>query len=61
MQNDIILLGGGGHAKACLDVVLSTERYKVLGYIDKSKTLDDKFSVKYLGDDDPIMYTTAHF
>lgn len=55
MQNDIILLGGGGHAKACLDVVLSTERYKVLGYIDKSKTLDDKFSVKYLGDDDQII------
>lgn len=55
MKNNIILLGGGGHAKACLDVVFSTDKYKVLGYIDKSKTLDDKFNVDYLGDDDQII------
>ncbi len=30
----IIILGSGGHALACLDVIDSTKKFKILGYVD---------------------------
>ena len=38
----IILVGAGGHAKSCLDIIKSTKKYRILGFIDndKSKTID---------------------
>ena len=33
----LILIGAGGQAKSCLDVVLLTKKFKVLGFIDKDK------------------------
>lgn len=53
-REKLILIGGGGHAKACIDVIYAQGRYDIIGYIDKSATLDDKYGVKYLGDDNVI-------
>ena len=36
MDKKIIIIGSGGHARSCLDVILSEKKYKFLGYIDKS-------------------------
>jgi sugar O-acyltransferase (sialic acid O-acetyltransferase NeuD family) len=33
----IILVGGGGHCKSCLDVIENENKYKVRGIIDKKK------------------------
>jgi sugar O-acyltransferase (sialic acid O-acetyltransferase NeuD family) len=33
----IILVGGGGHCKSCLDVIEKESKYKVRGIIDKKK------------------------
>ena len=36
MDKKIIIIGSGGHARSCLDVILSEKKYKFLGYIDKN-------------------------
>ena len=33
----IILIGAGGHAESCLDVINLTKKFKILGFIDKDK------------------------
>ena len=33
----IILIGAGGHAKSCIDVIKSTRKYKIIGILDKYK------------------------
>jgi sugar O-acyltransferase (sialic acid O-acetyltransferase NeuD family) len=53
MQN-LILIGGGGHAKSCIDIVLSTSLFKILGYVDLEKSLDEKYAIPYLGQDDVL-------
>ena len=47
----IILVGAGGHAKSCLDVIKSTKKFKILGFIDNTqKGYFEKY--KILGGDD---------
>ena len=46
----LILIGAGGHAKSCLDVIQSTKKFKILGFVDNyKKGLFEKF--KILGND----------
>lgn len=35
MKRKIILLGGGGHCQSCIDVIESTNEYKIVGIIDE--------------------------
>lgn len=53
MEN-IILVGGGGHAKSCIDIILSTSLFKILGYVDLEESLDEKYAIPYLGQDDVL-------
>ena len=39
----IILIGAGGHAKACIDVIEEENKYKIIGIIEKVKTKKKKF------------------
>lgn len=34
MKNSIILIGGGGHCKSCIDVIEQEGRYKIVGILD---------------------------
>jgi sugar O-acyltransferase (sialic acid O-acetyltransferase NeuD family) len=45
-MDEIILVGSGGHARACIDVIEMTEQFKVAGLIDKTKT-DNKENLGY--------------
>ena len=47
LKQDIIIIGGGGHAKACIDIIESTGLYNILGYVDREETLDSKFNVNF--------------
>ena len=40
-KKKIILIGCGGHAKVCTDVILNSKKYKIAGFIynDKKSTL----------------------
>lgn len=50
MKKKIILIGMGGHASACIDV-LENNKYQLLGFVDNKITKDDFHNLKYLGMD----------
>ena len=50
-KKQIILVGGGGHAKACLDVIESDSNWQLKGYLDVRRTLSDSYGLDYLGFD----------
>ena len=41
----VILVGGGGHCKSCIDVIENENYYRIVGIIDKKK--DKKFLLSY--------------
>ena len=53
MKKKIILVGAGGHAKSCIDVINSTNIFKIIGFIDNKKK--GKFeNYKILGNDEHL-------
>jgi sugar O-acyltransferase (sialic acid O-acetyltransferase NeuD family) len=51
----IILIGGGGHCRACIDVIEQTGLYQILGILDQQDKLGTKLlGYKYIGTDDDI-------
>lgn len=48
----LILLGGGGHCRACVDVIEMERRFKILGIVDDGLEVEDKIlGYAVLGDD----------
>lgn len=45
MKEKLILIGGGGHAKACIDVIEQEDRFEIAGIID----VPEKIGVEVLG------------
>lgn len=39
----IILIGTGGHTKACVDVIEEGKKYKIIGFVEKKKSKKDSF------------------
>jgi len=54
MEN-LVLIGGGGHAKSCIDIIQSTSLYNMIGYVDFEPNLDSKFGIPYLGKDEVLV------
>ncbi len=49
---DIVLLGAGGHAKSCIEVIEKSKEFKILGLVDNNKNKEDNFlNYKILGTD----------
>jgi len=52
MKEKIILIGGGGHCRSCIDVIEQTNKFKIVGIVDKSSTQTEKIlNYPILGDD----------
>lgn len=48
----IILIGGGGHATSCIDVIEKEKKFKIIGIIDSTKKIDKKIlNYKVIGRD----------
>ena len=41
-MNEIILIGAGGHARACIEVIESGGQYKIAGLVEKDERIDEK-------------------
>lgn len=55
MNKDIILVGGGGHCKSCIDIIETESKYKIKGIIDVLEKLgQDILSYKIIGNDEDI-------
>ncbi len=51
----LILIGGGGHAKACIDVIEQEGSYAIVGILDKKEMLGQKvLGYEVIGCDDDI-------
>ncbi len=55
MKTDLILIGGGGHCKACIDVIETSNTFNILGIFDKNAKIGSKLlGYEYIGTDDDI-------
>jgi len=51
-MSKIIIIGAGGHAKSCIDVIESEKKHQIYGLIDKKKNLfENKSKYKVIGVD----------
>jgi sugar O-acyltransferase (sialic acid O-acetyltransferase NeuD family) len=51
----IVLIGGGGHCKSCIDVIKSEKRYKITGILDNNLDISKKvLGYSVLGTDKKI-------
>lgn len=51
----LILLGGGGHCKSCIDVIEQEGNYEITGILDKKELVGKKLlGYEYIGTDDDI-------
>ncbi|RDH81545.1 MAG: acetyltransferase [endosymbiont of Galathealinum brachiosum] len=51
----IVLIGGGGHCKSCIDVIEQENLYEIVGILDKKELIGEKISgYQYIGTDDDI-------
>ena len=48
-ENDIVILGGGGHARMCLDVIESNRNYKFAGFVDDNPMANLRDGLKRIG------------
>jgi sugar O-acyltransferase (sialic acid O-acetyltransferase NeuD family) len=55
MMQKLILLGGGGHCKACIDVIEAEQKYEIVGILDKQDFLGEEIlGYQIIGTDDDI-------
>lgn len=54
-MQDLILIGGGGHCKSCIDVIEQENKYKIAGILDTIENMGkDVLGYKIIGTDDDI-------
>jgi sugar O-acyltransferase (sialic acid O-acetyltransferase NeuD family) len=54
-QNDIILVGGGGHCKSAIDVILKAGVYNISGIVDVSKKIGQEvLGIPIIGSDEDL-------
>lgn len=56
-MEDIVLIGGGGHARSVADSIINGKNYKIVGYTD---LFDTHIKLPYLGTDDILESLVEH-
>lgn len=56
LKKNIILIGGGGHCRSCIDVIESTDKYNIVGILDLPSELGKHvLSYEVVGNDDDYL------
>ena len=42
-KKKILIYGAGGHARSCIEVIESQNRYKIIGLVGREQELNKKF------------------
>lgn len=59
-KQSLVLIGGGGHCKACIDVIEATGKWRILGILDLSERVGEKvLGYPIIGTDDRIRQFAA--
>ena len=53
MLKKIILIGGGGHCKSCIDIIEKTKKFRITGIIDNNKK-KEILNYKIIGNDSDL-------
>ncbi|WP_319525432.1 acetyltransferase [uncultured Desulfosarcina sp.] len=62
MIKDLILVGGGGHCKSCIDVIEQEGMYRIAGIVDVLEKLDEKvLGYKIIATDEDIYSLTKEY
>ena len=55
-KEDLILIGGGGHCKSCIDVIELEDKYRIAGIVDLPEKLGQfLMGYSYLAVDDDLL------
>lgn len=55
MKEKILLIGGGGHCKAAIDVIEQEDKFEIIGIIDQKEKIGHKvFGYEIIGSDDDL-------
>ncbi len=55
MSFQLLLIGAGGHCRACIDVIQQEGRFDIAGIVDKSKDKADVMGYPVIGTDDDLL------
>jgi len=58
MKDEIILIGGGGHCKSCIDIIEQEGKYQIAGIVDVPKKVHQKilgYEIIGMDEDLPLM------
>lgn len=59
-KQPLVLIGGGGHCKACIDVIEATDKWSILGILDLAERVGEKvLGYPIIGTDDRIRQFAA--
>lgn len=62
MKEPIVLIGGGGHCKSCIDVIESQNKYSIAGIVDKeSKKGETILGYELFACDDDLPYLATQY
>jgi len=54
-MDEIILIGAGGHARSCIDVIEHEDRFRIAGLVEKKNSLsEENFGYPVIGTDDDL-------
>jgi len=54
MKPKLILIGGGGHCKSCIDVIEQENKFLIAGIVDINTSISDLLGYPLLGHDDDL-------
>ena len=54
MKPKLILIGGGGHCKSCIDVIEQENRFCIAGIVDHNPNISNLLGYPWLGHDDDL-------
>ena len=53
MKEQIVVIGGGDHARVVISILKKLDRYEIIGYTDL-KNKGNLFGVPYIGEDEQL-------
>jgi len=61
MKPKLILIGGGGHCKSCIDVIEQENKFLIAGIVDTNRSICDLLGYPWLGHDDDLTNLKASY
>lgn len=61
MKPKLLLIGGGGHCAACIDVIELENRFEIAGIVEKENVGNELLGYSILGNDDELPYIRATY